>query len=1228
MQPDQYVPYSPQWVAHSLPPQHQPPPQHHPQGPPGPPSGGIPMSPRNPPPPLQQVPSTPTQSHALPPPLHPSHGPPSVTSPPPTPSTTNGPGRLNTNASAFVPGKKISIKNPNGQEVNLHALKSTPPVAVVPPPVPASPVGFKKENKRASIRMESPEQKEQRVAAEQEKARKAKEAEESERKLKEEKARKERERKEAEEKAAREKKEAAERAEREAKEAEERKVKEAAERAKKEAEEAERKRLEEEARIKQEQARLEEEERLRKEEAQRRKEAEEAAALAAAEAEAKAKAEAEVKAKADAEAAAAAAAAAKADVPDADAPAKEDGEIEEKEDPSPKQADVAPPVEQAPVKPVEKSLRIDTALTPAEPRRRPGPLNLSTTLAANVSAPLPSALATARIIEDLGRVSYPDGVKSPKVELNVNAEAGKFRYDREFLLQFMAICKDKPDNLPPLDAIGLEPSDQNYNMSRGGSGRRQASNSMSVPGSARSASGIGLGFVTGGMGGKSGPGFAMGQFATTASKLSSEERFMMASGGRSASVSSGLGGVPLGGRPSPITRTPSQGGPGTGKERDRIRSKRGEKRNESNRVSVSSHQAPSMGNSSSMGPPLEPVAPLEVSANRWVAGSTRRAPPVDTESPEIVDRKVKGLLNKLTMERFDSISDQIIAWANKSEKEKDGRTLIQVIRLVFEKATDEATFSEMYARLCRKMMEMISPKVQDDGIINQEGKPFAGGHLFRKYLLNRCQEDFERGWVAKETTAAAAATKAEADEATKAAQKDKEEESELYSDEYYAAAKAKRRGLGLIRFIGELFKLQMLTERIMHECIKKLLGNVENPEEEEIESLCKLLATVGNLLDTPKAHAHMDVYFSRMKELTKSKNVNSRMQYMLQDVIELRERKWVPRKQAAGPATIAQIHEAAAKEKANQEKESYNRQVSMSRGGSRRGGDRGDGQHGPDGWSVAGSGPPRPPPKAGDLSQFGKISKAAPMTFGPSSVFAGKKDPKARDTSISRTASSSNMFSMLSQNPEIAAEASSKSSRPPSRKPSVDLGQAGILEAPLQRRKLQLLPRSKPTAEEDSKDDATPAASEAGSDDEAASTPAAMTADEAGKKITEDLKEFFSIRSLDEAENYFTTLPAEHRFRLVDKLITDAVERKDADVQLVADLFVRSREKDLCTADAFEEGFNGLAEMVDDVAVDVPKAWTFFAIMVKGAGLDKDDERRARLAEKTMNGEKLLGLLT
>ncbi|OBZ69587.1 Eukaryotic translation initiation factor 4 gamma [Grifola frondosa] len=326
------------------------------------------------------------------------------------------------------------------------------------------------------------------------------------------------------------------------------------------------------------------------------------------------------------------------------------------------------------------------------------------------------------VIEDLGSITYPAGIKRPKVELNVNAKEGQFRYDREFLLQFMAICKEKPNSLPPLDAIGL----------------------------------------------------------------------------------------------------------------------------------------------TSIG--------LEISKS------------FNTMGQEVVDRKVRGLLNKLTMESFDSISDQIIALANGSEKERDGRTLIQVIRVVFEQAADEAMRSEMYGRLCRKMMEQISPNVQDDGVRNFVGKPIVGGQLFRKYLRGCCQDDFERWWAAKEATAAAAAMKAMEDQATKAAaEENKNGESVLYSDEYYAARNARRQCLGLIKFIGELFKLQMLTERMMHECVKKLLVNIENPEEEEIKSLCMLLTSVGHILDTPKARAHMDVYFSRMRELSRSPNISHDMQSMLQD---------------------------------------------------------------------------------------------------------------------------------------------------------------------------------------------------------------------------------------------------------------------------------------------------------------------------------------------------------
>lgn len=55
-------------------------------------------------------------------------------------------------------------------------------------------------------------------------------------------------------------------------------------------------------------------------------------------------------------------------------------------------------------------------------RTRPGPLDLHGT----TTATPPSALGAARMIEDLGLISYPEGIVGPKPELNVNSTKGKF----------------------------------------------------------------------------------------------------------------------------------------------------------------------------------------------------------------------------------------------------------------------------------------------------------------------------------------------------------------------------------------------------------------------------------------------------------------------------------------------------------------------------------------------------------------------------------------------------------------------------------------------------------------------------------------------------------------------------------------------------------------------------------------------------------------------------------
>lgn len=167
---------------------------------------------------------------------------------------------------------------------------------------------------------------------------------------------------------------------------------------------------------------------------------------------------------------------------------------------------------------------------------------------------------------------------------------------------------------------------------------------------------------------------------------------------------------------------------------------------------------------------LEPVPPLQQSENRWTS-ATRSKLVLDENSLEFAERKIKALLNKLALKNFHSVSNQVIDWANKSENENNSATLILVIKLVYEQVTDEAHWPRMYALLCRKMMEQISCSVQDENIRNYAGEPIVGGHLFRKYLLNRCQEDFERGWSQKESAQAAATLKAVDDKAAEAASK-------------------------------------------------------------------------------------------------------------------------------------------------------------------------------------------------------------------------------------------------------------------------------------------------------------------------------------------------------------------------------------------------------------------------------------------------------------------------
>lgn len=158
------------------------------------------------------------------------------------------------------------------------------------------------------------------------------------------------------------------------------------------------------------------------------------------------------------------------------------------------------------------------------------------------------------------------------------------------------------------------------------------------------------------------------------------------------------------------------------------------------------------------------------------------------------------------------------------------------------------------------------------------------------------------------------ANMSEADFATKAAEI---EEKRL---------KIKRRMLGNIRFVGELFKQKLLAEATIQACIADLMGTPDSwkeiSDEQVIECLCHLLTTVGERLEaktatSPEASRNFNLCFDRLRALSRDKSLNSRMRFAIEEVVALRDNRWQKRRSAEAPQKIADLHKKMQHEQQN-----------------------------------------------------------------------------------------------------------------------------------------------------------------------------------------------------------------------------------------------------------------------------------------------------------------------
>lgn len=290
------------------------------------------------------------------------------------------------------------------------------------------------------------------------------------------------------------------------------------------------------------------------------------------------------------------------------------------------------------------------------------------------------------------------------------------------------------------------------------------------------------------------------------------------------------------------------------------------------------------------------------SENSWSVAQQKKDAAIDENVK--VGRKIFAILNKLTVEKFAKLSDQLFTDCGIAKPAH----IITLVKYLFEKATIQHHFIPMYADLCSKCLAWLSSDACPEELIQSIGpgeRQMAAADIFRRVLLERCQAAFYSYFLSHE------------DEAQKPDQEDPERTEEDHH-------KHRLSMLGTVKFVAQLMERRLMTRAVFRNCLDTLL-NEEERTEDHVECACVFLTEIGRLFEKNEETGEtadqysraLDAAMDELEEIAAEPSTCARIRFTIMNLVDLRSNKYTVKAlpgQPVGPTKIAEVHKQAAKE--------------------------------------------------------------------------------------------------------------------------------------------------------------------------------------------------------------------------------------------------------------------------------------------------------------------------